>query len=46
MGRESRQTHAVVSVVIKGRLARRVKAWAAANVVPVIYCKAGEPGSP
>ena len=25
-----------------GRFARRVKAWAAANGVPVIYCKAGE----
>jgi hypothetical protein len=25
-----------------GRFARRVKAWAAANSVPVIYCKAGE----
>ena len=25
-----------------GRFARRVKAWASANGVPVIYCKAGE----
>jgi hypothetical protein len=25
-----------------GRFARRVKAWAAANGVPVIFCKAGE----
>ena len=25
-----------------GRFARRVKAWATANGVPVIYCKAGE----
>ena len=25
-----------------GRFARRVKAWANANGVPVIYCKAGE----
>ena len=25
-----------------GRFARRVKAWAAANGVPVIYCTAGE----
>ena len=25
-----------------GRFARRVKAWAAASGVPVIYCKAGE----
>jgi hypothetical protein len=25
-----------------GRFARRVKAWAAANGVPVIYCKAGQ----
>ena len=25
-----------------GRFARRLKAWAAANGVPVIYCKAGE----
>ena len=25
-----------------GRFARRVKAWAEANDVPVIYCKAGE----
>ena len=25
-----------------GRFARRVKAWAGANGVPVIYCKAGE----
>ncbi len=25
-----------------GRLARRVKAWAAASGVPLIYCKAGE----
>jgi hypothetical protein len=25
-----------------GRFARRVKAWAAANGVPVMYCKAGE----
>jgi hypothetical protein len=25
-----------------GRFARRVKAWAAANGVPVVYCKAGE----
>ena len=25
-----------------GGFARRVKAWAAANGVPVIYCKAGE----
>ena len=25
-----------------GRFARRVKAWAKANGVPVIYCKAGE----
>ena len=25
-----------------GRFARRVKAWAAANQVPVIFCKAGE----
>ena len=25
-----------------GRFARRVKAWAAANEVPVIYCKAGQ----
>lgn len=25
-----------------GRFARRVKAWAAANSVPVIYCKAGQ----
>src|SRR6476661_738680 len=25
-----------------GRFARRVKAWAAANDVPVIYCKSGE----
>jgi hypothetical protein len=25
-----------------GRLARRVRAWAAANGVPLIYCKAGE----
>src|SRR5262245_60237149 len=25
-----------------GRLARRVKAWGAANGVPVIFCKAGE----
>jgi len=25
-----------------GRFARRVKAWAAANAVPVIFCKAGE----
>src|SRR5437016_2248396 len=25
-----------------GRFARRVKAWAAANGVPVTYCKAGE----
>ena len=26
-----------------GRFARRVKAWGAANGVPVIFCKAGEP---
>src|SRR5258708_9331300 len=25
-----------------GRFARRVRAWASANGVPVIYCKAGE----
>jgi hypothetical protein len=25
-----------------GRFARRVKAWGAANGVPVIFCKAGE----
>jgi hypothetical protein len=25
-----------------GRLARRVKAWGAANAVPVVFCKAGE----
>ena len=25
-----------------GRFARRLKAWAAANGVPVVYCKAGE----
>ena len=25
-----------------GRFARRVKAWGAANAVPVIFCKAGE----
>jgi hypothetical protein len=25
-----------------GRFARRVKAWGAANAVPVIYCKSGE----
>jgi hypothetical protein len=24
------------------RLARRVKAWGAANGVPVVFCKAGE----
>jgi hypothetical protein len=27
---------------LAGRLARRVKAWGAANGVPVIFCKAGE----
>ena len=27
---------------LAGRFARRVKAWAAANDVPVIFCKAGE----
>ena len=27
---------------LAGRFARRVKAWAGANGVPVIYCKAGE----
>ncbi len=27
---------------LAGRFARRLKAWAAANGVPVIYCKAGE----
>jgi len=27
---------------LAGRFARRVKAWGAANDVPVIYCKAGE----
>lgn len=27
---------------LAGRFARRVKAWGAANGVPVIYCKAGE----
>jgi len=27
---------------LAGRFARRVKAWANANGVPVIYCKAGE----
>ena len=27
---------------LAGRFARRVKAWAAANQVPVIYCTAGQ----
>src|SRR5680860_240908 len=27
---------------LAGRFARRVKAWGAANSVPVIFCKAGE----
>src|SRR5680860_301651 len=27
---------------LAGRFARRVKAWGAANGVPVVYCKAGE----
>jgi hypothetical protein len=27
---------------LAGRFARRVKAWGAANGVPVIFCKAGE----
>ena len=27
---------------LAGRFARRVKAWGAANAVPVIFCKSGE----